>query len=307
MKCVVCICTCDRADMLEHLLVTLRGMEFGSIDPAQVEIIIVDNHPSGQARMLCQRLEPSLPVPLHFVEEPERGISFARNRAVQEALRRDADFVAFIDDDDTPSPDWLFRLCEQQQETGADIVFGVWQHPPDGGTPEWLRGIRLFRGVRLHDRSVYGLPPWAGTYNVLIARGLLGRLAASGPAFAPEFAGIGGGDTEFFVRAVRAGAQFAVAQQSVIFRVHDKSRLTVPGLLKRGFRLGSSTMHIARKHATPNQLRSMRNKAIRKLLVNVLQIPLALFSRRRLMDRIYRISNKLGYLHGYFGLTYGYY
>ena len=62
MKCAVCICTCDRADMLEHLLATLRGMDFGSLDPAQIELIIVDNHPDGQAWRLCRRLEPTLPV-----------------------------------------------------------------------------------------------------------------------------------------------------------------------------------------------------------------------------------------------------
>ena len=111
--------------MLERLLRSLSGVDLGDLDLSQVEIIVVDNAPNGEVRALGERMAAEMPIALHVVEEPQRGISFACNRAVAEAFDRGAHLLAFIDDDDLPHPDWLLRLIEKQRETGAQLVFGV--------------------------------------------------------------------------------------------------------------------------------------------------------------------------------------
>ena len=66
-----------------------------------------------------------------YVHEPRPGISHARNRGVAEAK---GDFVAFIDDDELPAPNWLESLLLTQRTYRADVVLGpvrpVFDRPP---------------------------------------------------------------------------------------------------------------------------------------------------------------------------------
>jgi glycosyltransferase involved in cell wall biosynthesis len=97
----VCVCTCDRPRLLGRLLAILERIEpgdRGSLDG--VELVVVDNRPDGRARAVCDAWRGRLLMALRFVEEPEPGISFARNRALAAALEGGAELVAFIDDDD---------------------------------------------------------------------------------------------------------------------------------------------------------------------------------------------------------------
>ena len=309
MKCAIAICTCNRGPLLKRLLRSLNGVELGHLDPSGFEVIVVDNAPSGQVRALGDRLSGDLPFALHVVEEPQRGISFARNRAVAEALDRGAEFVAFIDDDDLPRPDWLLRLMEKQEETEAELVFGVWRPLIGDATPSWASKLPMLshrkNGVA-HKYGV-GLPRGVATCNVLIGRGVLEKLAAQGPVFKPEFALIGGGDIEFFVRAIKNQTVFALADTSVVMRDFDSSRMTVRGVLRLAFRRGSSNMHIAKMHGTPKQIRRRRNKAFRKIALGILLVPVTVFSKPRFVKNLYEISNKLGCLHGMLGRRYKYY
>src|SRR5690348_7228962 len=115
MKIAVCICTCNRPQQLYQLLGVLERIEIPSF--CEVFIQVVDNAPDGRACAIVERHKASLPVPIYFSGEPERGISFSRNRVIAEALARGADLIAFVDDDDTPRPDWLATLTAIQSKT----------------------------------------------------------------------------------------------------------------------------------------------------------------------------------------------
>ena len=262
MKISVCICTCDRPELLEKLLGSLRDIELGDIAAGEVDLVIVDNNPTGAVRAACTRVAELLPIELHFVEEPERGISFARNRAVAEALARGADFVAFIDDDDIPEPDWLRRLMEEQRKTRAEIVGGVWRNVFAAQTPDWLKAAPLFHEPVTDRLGRYGIPIGMGTFNVLLSRGVLERFAMQGPIFAPELSFTGGGDTDLFIRAKKAGASFALAERSVINRGFVDQRLTARGVLTRAFRYGCTATQMKFRHRRPARIRRHSLKAL---------------------------------------------
>ncbi len=84
----VCVCTCNRPRLLGRLFAILERLEPGDRGPLLegVELVVVDNRPDGRARAVCDSWRDRLPVALRFVEEPEPGISFARNRALAAAL-----------------------------------------------------------------------------------------------------------------------------------------------------------------------------------------------------------------------------
>src|SRR5262249_18449408 len=144
MNIAICVCTCNRPQQLDRLLGALEGIETPVIK-GKVFIQIVDNAPGGEARAVYDLHRLSLPIESHFAEEQERGISFARNRAISEALQHGAELIAFIDDDDLPQTDWLKSLVQVQQQTNSQITFGLYDPPQEDLQPDWMREISAFK------------------------------------------------------------------------------------------------------------------------------------------------------------------
>jgi GT2 family glycosyltransferase len=302
----VCICTCDRAALLARVLAAVQQIELGPLDAEDAMVIVVDNRPDGEAKAVCDRIAPNLPIELRFLEEPTSGISYARNRATTEALGWGADFVAFLDDDDVPRPDWLRQLLAKQMETGADLVFGFWCLPSDLHIPAWMRNTRYFRPPERDDRNRFGLPGWAGTYNVLVSRRALETLARSDGPFRTEFAHCGGEDSDLFIRAKDAGFPHACAHDSVVVRAWEPERMTLLGILRRGFLRGGSRVHIAKAHLSAEQVRSLAWSSWRKLGKSLLRLPLG-WTRPRLVGCLLSLSHALGELYAWAGMRYDYY
>jgi succinoglycan biosynthesis protein ExoM len=304
MKTVVCICTYKRSELLERLLLSLQHMHLGELDPKDFRALVVDNYPDdGRARAVCERVCGQVPMPLDLVEETRRGTSFARNRAVDEALRQDADFIAFIDDDDLPEPDWLLRLIEKQQETRADIVFGTEHRVMNAGWPAWLKKSPLFEKRIKEGVTEYGTPRGISTYNVLVGRGILERVKSTGPVFSPEFAHFKCEDTDFFIRAARSGATFARADKSVINRNYEPHRVTVCGLLREARRLGTYNMVLLKRYGAADQAGRRRKKAVAKIASNLLKLPFCTFSRVALMRDLFYLARELATLRAYYART----
>src|SRR5689334_7938124 len=90
---VICVCTCARPHLLRHLLSVVERLEPGGMDPAELALLVVDNHPDGAAKAVCEAARERLPFRLAYAEEHEPGISFARNRALAEAMAMGAELV----------------------------------------------------------------------------------------------------------------------------------------------------------------------------------------------------------------------
>jgi succinoglycan biosynthesis protein ExoM len=301
MKTVLCICTYKRPELLERLLLSLQHMPLERIEPGDVRAIVVDNYPDGRARVVCERVSDKLPVELDFIEETQRGTSFARNRAVEAALGRDADFIAFIDDDDLPDPDWLLRLIEKQRETRADIVFGTERRAINADWPAWLKKSPLFEKRIKEGTTEYGTPRGISTYNVLVGRGILERVRSTGPVFSPEFARLKCEDTDFFIRAARSGATFARAEKSVINRNYEPHRVAIRGLLREANRLGTYNMVLLKRYGASGQASRRRARAVAKIASSLLKLPFCIFSRVALMRNLFYLARELATLRAYYG------
>jgi hypothetical protein len=304
---VICVCTCARPHLLRHLLSVMERLEPGGADPAGLALLVVDNRPDGAARAVCEAARERLPFPLAYAEEPEPGISFARNRALAEALRLGADLVSFIDDDDEPRPDWLRQLVRTQAESGADIVFGTWHHPEALVPPRLLARVRFFEPIRLDNFNSFGLPGWAGTFNVLLSRRLVETLSAEGPVFRPEFALTGGGDTDMFIRAHRAGFAHAMAIDSVVYRVWEPERMTLRGVMRRSFRIGCTRMQLATAHEPPDRVRKIYRRSCLKLLRSLAKLPPRVVRPASLAVHLVRASQHAGEVYAASGRRFVYY
>jgi glycosyltransferase involved in cell wall biosynthesis len=108
--------------MLQRLLESLIAQK--NLEAMEAHIVVVDNCPAGSAAQIVERAASKSPFPVHYRHELRRGIPFARNRVLDEALALDTDWLAFIDDDQTAHPDAIERFLHVAQRDRASVVRG---------------------------------------------------------------------------------------------------------------------------------------------------------------------------------------
>jgi succinoglycan biosynthesis protein ExoM len=229
VRVAVCVATYRRREMLAELLVGLSNLVFRKSSAPEITVIVVDNDPEKSAEDVCAAA--SLPWPLTYAPESRRGIAQARNRAIREAA--DADFIAFIDDDEYPSVAWLDELLWAQTHFNADVVSGPVIPDYDRDVPHWVRAGTFFTRSIHHsgqklDRSHTG--------NVLISKSVFESISS----FDEEFALTGGEDTQFFLRVRQSGFNIIGSSRAVVHESINRSRANLPWILKRAYQSGNS-------------------------------------------------------------------
>ncbi|MDZ8051346.1 MAG: hormogonium polysaccharide biosynthesis glycosyltransferase HpsE [Aulosira sp. ZfuVER01] len=75
-------------------------------EPINWEIIVIDNNSKDNTAKVVQEYQADWPTayPIKYFLEQKQGLSFARERAIQEAQ---GTFVGFLDDDNLPTPNWV--------------------------------------------------------------------------------------------------------------------------------------------------------------------------------------------------------
>lgn len=228
----VLVCTFRRPS----LAATLRSVAAQALpDGTALRIVVADNDATPSSRGAVEAVAQTLPVPVLYRHAPERNISIARNACLDAA---EADWVGFIDDDETADPGWLATLLRRAEETGADAIFGpaLAEYPPQA--PRWMRRQDLHsnRPVSRGGRVETG-----HTCNALLR---LSGTPWERERFDPARGRSGGEDTEFFFRLGRLGARFDIAADAIVREPVEPERLRMRWLMRRRFRMGQS--HAAR-------------------------------------------------------------
>src|SRR5262249_39237624 len=91
----VAVCTRERPADLARCLSSLEGST-----ERPLEILVIDNAPDSSTTRLVVEQFPAV----EYYCEPQRGLSAARNAALEHAR---GDIVAFIDDDAIAHPSWI--------------------------------------------------------------------------------------------------------------------------------------------------------------------------------------------------------
>jgi len=296
---VVAIPTFRRPRSLARLLEALEKLE----TKARVTVVVADNDAERhEGYNLCLELR-GYRWPLEAVIASERGIAQVRNVLVERALaHRDAQFVAMLDDDEWPSPDWLDQFLRVQRETRADALQGSILFELDGAQSAWAG----FDGTSSIRRPSGLQPMLEGAGNLLMTRGCLESLEA--PWFDPAFALTGGEDRDFFERLARAGRRFAWADKAVAHTVVPASRTGLGWMLKRAYRIGNTDMRIFLKHRPGFSARAREfAKIATALLLSPLLLVILAAVPNRAADALRRFSRNLGKIAALFGRHYNEY
>lgn len=239
MKVAACVVTYHRLDGLERLLRSFDSLRFEKVDVPDVKIVVVDNDPEGSASEICEKLASELGCPLEYHLEARRGISHARNRAVLCAAALNADFLAFVDDDEVPEPSWLDELLFVQRSYAADVVGGpVLPHFYEP-VPDWIVKGKLFEQPFERPRYPTGqLLQLTAAGNVLIRTKMFEEM----DEYFDERLGLTGGeDTHFFTQVHGAGYRIVWADEAVVHEWTPRSRASASWILKRAYRLGNAS------------------------------------------------------------------
>lgn len=226
------VCTFRRPELAD----TLRSLDAMEMPAGfDIRIIVADNDDTPTARDLVAALSRELTVPIHYRHAPARNISIARNACLDAST---ADFVAFIDDDETATPQWLAELVAMAQQSGVAVVLGPVRARYRPDAPDWMRRgdfhSTLPVWVRGEIRTGY-------TCNVLLR---MGSDSLRGRRFSLARGQTGGEDTEFFDQMHKAGGRIAFAPEAWVDEVVPRSRAAFEWLGRRRFRVGQTHGHL---------------------------------------------------------------
>ena len=283
---VVCIPTYKRPKSLGRLLDTIAALQ----TDAQLSVLVADNDAEGHAGFdLCNSIK-NYRWPLTAVIAHRRGIAQVRNTLIENALKSDAQFIAMIDDDEWPEPQWISEFLKTAHDTRADvlqgsILFGL------GDAADGHGDIR---------RATGPIAMLQGAGNILIARAVLEEMTA--PWFDPQFALTGGEDQDFFVRLARAGKRFAWSDEARARGDVPETRANLGWLLRRAYSVGNSDMRVLLKHR-PGVPKLAAELA--KILASLLLSPIAAAilapspnRKARALQKLFRAAGKLSAMCG---------
>jgi len=230
----VCICTCKRPRLLKKLLEKLACQQ--TEGQFSYSIVVADNDGMESARPVVDAFQSRGPEIVYCVE-PERNIACARNRALQRAR---GEFVAFIDDDEFPEPNWLLTLLRACREHQSDGVLGPVRPFFEEEPPRWLiRGKFCERP----EHPTGTLLEWRQTRtgNVLLKREMIQNIREP---FRPQF-GDGGEDNDFFRRMMERGRTFTWCNEAAVSELVPPERFTRMYQLRRALLRGQNQRHFA--------------------------------------------------------------
>ena len=228
MKIDLCIAT-FRRPMLADTLASVQAAQIPT--HVHLRIIVVDNDFEPTAQEIVQKAKASGALSVTYVHAPAANISLARNAGLDAS---DADWVAFIDDDEIVDQDWLMHMVAGVEQTGADAVFGPSVPLYPESAPNWIKEgdfhrqeVQFRAGRVVTGHTCNAMLRWQGTPWMADRFDLsLGRT--------------GGEDTQFFAGIFQKGGVFDTIPDAIVRERIPQSRLSFQWLAKRRFRIGQT-------------------------------------------------------------------
>ncbi|MBO0140025.1 glycosyltransferase family 2 protein [Agrobacterium sp. Ap1] len=198
---------------------------------ASLRLIVADNDAVPSASDLVESLRQHSPFPILYVHCPKSNISIARNACLTST---EADFLAFIDDDETATPEWLAALYENARQTGAEAVLGPVRALYGDDSAAWMRNgdFHSTMPVWVDGRIITGY-----TCNTLLD---MRSPLVIGRRFALALGQSGGEDTHFFSQLTESGGRIEFAEDALVLEPVPASRASFMWLAKRRFRSGQT-------------------------------------------------------------------
>lgn len=233
----VALCTHNHA---ERLVRTLQDLKALRQPEAGWELLFIDNGCRDATPALLARHVWPQGWQVRVVREEKLGLSNARNRAIAEAR---GEYVLFIDDDETPDPDWLCAYERLIRAHDPDAFGGRQVVLFEDARPAWLKDELLgFLGELNRADEVKPLtdpytPFYGGNFGfrkavcekVGLFDAMLGRKGTDNT---------GGEEVDFYRRLLAAGFKVWWTPEAVIYHRIQAEKLSRGYFLDLHYRMG---------------------------------------------------------------------
>lgn len=233
----VVVPTFQRRELVQECV---RSLERQRFDGSWEVVVVVDGSTDGTAEAL-RRMDVS--VPLTVVEQPNRGLSAARNRGAAAAR---GELVLFLDDDMEAYPD-LLAEHDRSHRAGADAVMGDIPMHPDSPPSVVTKAVDEWAADR--TRRLAGNEAPLPYHDLLggqlsVRRDVIEEIGGFDGEFTAEGA-FGGEDIDFGYRLVSSGRR-VVFNPAAVSR--QKYVVTPRANLRQWRDAGRATVALLRKH-----------------------------------------------------------
>jgi glycosyltransferase involved in cell wall biosynthesis len=163
----IVICTYRRPELLRLVLESIAAQE--NVPSGAFEVIVVDNerHPNLEVQAAVNEFTTRLP--LHYIQEPEVGLSYARNTGGKAAQ---ANYIGYIDDDVKVSEKYISELIWIINQYSPDICGGPYYPFYLDPKPIWFKDAYGTNSISDSMRSLSKLEYLTGM-NIIFHRDVL--------------------------------------------------------------------------------------------------------------------------------------
>lgn len=299
----VVVPTFRHEELLPRLLEHCAAQE--GLNPAKVEILVVDTAPEASARGVVERVTGKSRTPIRYLHAPSAGDTATGYQVLNESQ---GEFIVLLDEGGTPVPAWLESLLMTQRVYGADVVLGP-VRPEFEAAPRryqasftgfFARSSEAATGTSIEPASPLGrrrsgicIPP--SFNNALLRR----SLCSAHPALLARTPGPTRPEPDLlFQQLHREGERFVWCAEAVVTEWIPSELLSARALLGRQFQRGRSTVDICLQ-AEPTDYRAFALWlliGLAQVIGGSLQTLLWPVSRERGFDGLCRAANGLGKL-----------
>jgi succinoglycan biosynthesis protein ExoM len=251
--------------MLEVLLQSLTECNLNKSLINNVVIIIVDNDIERTAEGIVLKLKESYngTILIEYSNYAVKGLSNVRNELLHRAFLFKPDFIAFIDDDEYVSPQWLNELVKTLFDNSGDMVVGPVISVFDSNIPVsltcWFERKKFNNNARIY---------FIATNNLLIRTELLLK---NNIWFDVRFNRTGAEDSYFGQQLLNNGAAIYWAANAVVYETVSENRISINWLIKRYFN-GANTYTFILK------IEKKYSELLRKTLISMFYIIAGIFA-----------------------------
>lgn len=243
----IVIPTHDRVALLRRTLASLADVD--GIGAADVEVIVVANACTDDT--LAAARATQVPYRLRVADEPTVGLNVARNRGVAEAA---GEVIALLDDDVFVFPGWLAALREAYATADVGVVAGrvlLWWEEvarPPTFCPA-MAAVLSEKDLGDAARDCTSAADAVGA-NFSFRRSTFERAGAFRVGIDRTGRSLlGGGDSEFLLRALRTGTRMRYAPGACVKHWVPARRIEPPYL--RGVAIGGGASHLMMRAPHP--------------------------------------------------------
>ena len=239
----IIIPTFRREELLPRLIERCSAQE--GLNPASVEIIVVDSTPEASARGVVERSVGKGRARVRYLHDPRPGAAHARNLGIAAS---EGELVTFVADTELPAATWLEGMLMAQQVYGADMVFGPVDPLFEAEPQRYAANFRAFfsrpsdaaTGAAIDRRKPFGARRGRCVVPLSFQNALLRRSSCfpDQPPRPPAPDPAGAEDALFLRRLQRDGKRIIWCHEAMVQVRVPPACLTAATLLRLEFRRG---------------------------------------------------------------------